>query len=171
MALMYKGVSRCHTLLMHIPVTADALREFKRVLKPGGFIASREVILDSCFNTPEPEMGRRMFDAYGDVLESNKGHRNMGIELRAHMVLAGFVDVVASASFEHFGRKEDTDWWADFNDGSLRDEDYRNTLVERGIVDDNEIEAWREYINGNRDDPTTFAAMAWGEAIGRKSKA
>ena len=38
----YFDVAHCHAVLMHVPDTAGALSEVKRVLKPGGIIASRE---------------------------------------------------------------------------------------------------------------------------------
>ena len=45
----YFDVAHCHTVLMHIPDTQAILSaEAKRVLKPGGIIASRELIGGSC---------------------------------------------------------------------------------------------------------------------------
>ena len=48
-------VAHCHTVLTHIPDTQAALSEIRRVLKPGGMVAGRELITASCF--VEPDLG------------------------------------------------------------------------------------------------------------------
>ena len=54
----YFDVAHCHAVLMHVPDTAAALAEVKRVLKPGGIISSREMIVGSSFLEPSTETPR-----------------------------------------------------------------------------------------------------------------
>ena len=51
----YFDAAHCHAVLMHVPDTAATLSEVKRVLKPGGIVASREMFVSSSF----PRAGQR----------------------------------------------------------------------------------------------------------------
>ena len=48
----YFDVAHCHNVLMHVLDTQAVLSEVKRVLKPGGLIACREMISGASFNHP-----------------------------------------------------------------------------------------------------------------------
>ena len=68
--------AHCHAVLMHVPDTRAVLSEVMRVLKPGGVIASREMIVASSFF--QPDLGN--FDAawatFTKVIQmSNDGYR------------------------------------------------------------------------------------------------
>lgn len=92
----------------------------------------------------------------------------MGVEARGQMVAAGFENVTASATFEHFGNPEDIEWWTDVSMGFFKADNYRQDIIRHSIADETEIERWIAYIERYRDDPSAFSAMAWGEAIGWK---
>ena len=59
-----------HAVLMHAPDTEKTLSEVMRVLKPGGVLASREMITQASFVGP----GRRsQIRGVGDVWQSDSG--------------------------------------------------------------------------------------------------
>ena len=98
----YFDVAHCHAVLMHVPDTKAVLSEVKRVLKPGGIVASRELFVSSSFLEPDEEDIESAWDTFAKLLAGNGGHPQMGKELRKTFLEAGFSEVRAGGSFDFF---------------------------------------------------------------------
>ena len=96
----YFDVAHCHNVLMHIPDTAAALAEVRRVLKPGGIIACREMITASCFTHPDFGVIRKAWDMFEDLLEADDAHPQIGKDLKTRILGAGFENVDVTATFD-----------------------------------------------------------------------
>ena len=92
-------VAHCHAVLMHVPDTAGVLSEVKRVLKPGGIVASREMFVESSFLEPSDENVGAAWTTFSRLLAANGGHPQMGKELRDTFQQAGFSDVRVGGVF------------------------------------------------------------------------
>ncbi len=164
----YFDVAFCHTVLTHVPDTAAALHEAKRVLKPGGLLCSRELIVASSFLEPREEKTRQAWNTFAKLLKGNGGHPEMGKELRAHFLDAGFANVRASASFDYFGTPQDIAFLFQFILDWFHAPEVVEVATKYGVATREQFSEWRQDLDEWRDDPGAFGTFAFGECMGTK---
>lgn len=164
----YFDVAFCHTVLTHVPDTAAVLNEAKRVLKPGGLIFSREIIVSSSFIEPGEEKTRPAWNTFARLLAGNGGHPEIGKELGRHFLAAGFKDIRASGSYDSFGTPQDVGFFLQF----VLDWFHAPAVVEAatkyGLATREQFDEWRQDLEEWKDTPGGLAALAFGECLGTK---
>ena len=161
-------VAFCHALLNHAPDTQAVLAEVKRVLKPGGLFAAREVIGDSSLFAPPSDMGDSGWATFLKMLAANGGHPQMGRELKGALVAAGFADVRAGASFESYDTADDIAFLQGLITGWYFAPKTKGAAIKLGLASEERFDDWRRSLDEWVSEPGAFAAFAWGEAIGRR---
>ena len=161
----------CHALLNHAPDTQAVLAEVKRVLKPGGLFAAREVFGDSSFLEPALDLGGVSGDTvwatFLRLLAANGGHPQMGRELKRAFVNAGFADVRATASFESYDTADDLAFLHGLITGWFFSPLTMEAAIKHGLASEAQFDRLRHSLDLWVEEPGAFAAFAWGEAIGR----
>lgn len=161
-------VTHCHNVLLHVPDTGAVLSEVRRVLKPGGLIACRELVFGASVAHPGSERTKKLWQMYLDVLRADDGHPEIGMDLKNQLLMAGFTNVRASMSFTTFSEPEEISAFHDLvTEGFLSQEITDAAMKYRAWTEkmSQEVrETWDEW----RNHPGAIAAFAYGEALADK---
>ena len=139
-------VVHAHQVLQHVGDPLAALKEMRRVCRPGGLVAVRDGDYPAMRYYPDDADLARAFAAYGAVTQANGAHWDAGRRLLAWVNRAGFTEVVPSASTWCFATPEDRAWW-----GDLWAERFTESLLAEQLL---------AYDIATPEDLTTFAT-AW----------
>lgn len=160
-------IVHAHQTLQHVARPVDALREFRRVVKPGGVVAVRDVDYAGTVLYPETE-GLALWAAlYQKVHRSNGGEPDAGRRLKAWARAAGFEEVTATTSVWNFSTDDDRAWWGGMWADRVLQSAFAGDALGKGLATQADLElisaAWR----GWAADPDAMMAMPHGEVIAR----
>ncbi len=104
-------VVHAHQVLQHLGDPVRALREMRRVTRPGGIVAVRDGDYGGMTWYPELPVLDEWRAYYIAVARGNGGEPNGGRHLHAWARQAGFTDVTCSSSNWTYATETDRSWW------------------------------------------------------------
>src|SRR5699024_8067288 len=106
-------IVHAHQMLQYLSDPVNARREMRRVARPGGIIAVRDVIYGGALWYPLLPGLQKWMETYQKVARANGGEPNAGRSLKSWAMEAGLSVVSSTASIWCFTTESDRAWWGE----------------------------------------------------------
>ncbi len=162
-------VVHAHQVLQHLSDPVAALREWARVVRPGGVVAARDADYEAFTWFPADPRLNRWLDLYRAAARENQAEPDAGRRVLSWARAAGFTDVEATGSVWCYAEPRSRGWWSDLWAERITDSPLAKQLVDGGRATTSDLEgiaaAWREW--GMHDD--AWFLVPHGEIVCRVS--
>ena len=158
-----------HTLLCHLVEVDRAIAEIRRVLRPGGCIAIRDLYASGALHSCQNEKTQKADFLAGETIRQAGGDPDFGAKLGPLLDRAGFINLHLSASYDYGGESPaERLAYLSLEADLLERSHIADVCVDQGWASRDEIaemaQEWRRL--GNL--PGGFFALQFGEAVGWK---
>lgn len=158
-------VVHAHQVLQHVADPVQALREMRRVTRPGGLVAVRDSDYAAFTWWPRvPELDEWLV-LYRDAARANGGEPDAGRRLLSWARAAGLTDLRPSSSTWCFATPEDRAWWGGLWADRITASALAEQLVSEGRATRDDLErvaaGWRTWAA----DPDGWLSLLHGELL------
>jgi len=158
----YFDVVHAHQVLQHVHDPVQALREMRRVTKPGGIVAARDSDYESMTYYPESEALDEWKKLYLVVARSAGGEPNAGRQLHSWARKAGFEKSAtkATSSTWCYNSPEEVAWWGNLWADRIVSSAFSKNALEGGFATNKTLEEishqWKKW---SKEEDAWFTVM------------
>lgn len=158
-------VVHAHQVLQHLSDPVAALREMRRVCRPGGVVAVRDADYATFTWAPGDDRLDAWLATYHAVARANDAEPDAGRHLLGWAHAAGFTEVNGSASAWCYSTPDERAWWGALWADRLRHSDLAHQAVAGGHATRGELDAMAAGFEAWQAHPDGWFALLHGEVV------
>ncbi|MGH6655934.1 MAG: methyltransferase domain-containing protein [Actinocrinis sp.] len=160
-------VVHAHQVLQHVTDPVRALREMRRVCKPGGIVAARDGDYSGFVWYPASAALDAWQRLYVDLARANGGEPDAGRYLFAWAHAAGFETVTPSSSTWCYADDQFRPWWGQVWADRVQKSDFARGAVARGLANEEQLEELSQGWLAWGANPDGWLSLLHGEILCR----